>query len=97
MMFLNIIKDLFNFEEAVKNNDFLGILIFIIFILGFLTVYFYKLNRKTEKENKKELKEIQEDIFRQDRSQTDCRHVRSGHAVFGRKYTGGRVYGHSGI
>jgi hypothetical protein len=66
-MFLTIIKEVFDLEEAVRNNDIIGILILIIIILSSLTVYFYKLNTKNEKENKKELVSLQTEMLNKEK------------------------------
>ena len=62
-MFLNVVKEVFSLEEAVRNNDIIGILIILIVILGGLVIYFYKTKEKNEKEYTLELKKIQSEIL----------------------------------
>lgn len=66
-MFLTVVKEVFDLEEAVRNNDIIGILILIIIILGALTVYFYKLNNKNEKQHATELKNIQSEMLEKEK------------------------------
>lgn len=51
-------KSMVNFEDAVRNNDMVGILLVIITILTSLLTYFYFDNKKTTKNYENDIKKI---------------------------------------
>ena len=55
-------KSMVDFEDAVRNNDMIGILLVIITILTSLLTYLYFYNKKTTKNYEKDIKKINNEL-----------------------------------
>ena len=55
-------KSMVDFENAVRNNDMIGILLFIITILTSLLIYLYLDNKKITKNYEKDIKRINNEL-----------------------------------
>lgn len=63
MFFLTTqVKSMVDFEDAVRNNDIIGILLVIITILTSLLIYLYFDNKKTTKNYEKDIKKINNEL-----------------------------------
>lgn len=56
------VKSIVDFEDAVRNNDMIGILLVIITILISLLIYFYFDNIKITKNYEKDIKKINNEL-----------------------------------
>lgn len=55
-------KSMVDFEDAVRNNDMIGILLVIITILSSLLIYLYFDNKKTTKNYERDIKKINNEL-----------------------------------
>ena len=55
-------KSMVDFEDAVRNNDIIGILLFIVTILSSLLIYLYFDNKKTTKNYERDIKKINNEL-----------------------------------
>ena len=55
-------KSMVDFENAVRNNDMIGILLIIITILTSLLIYLYFDNKKTTKNYERDIKKINNEL-----------------------------------
>lgn len=55
-------KSMVDFEDAVRNNDMIGILLVIITILSSLLIYLYFNNKKTTKNYERDIKKINNEL-----------------------------------
>lgn len=55
-------KSMVDFEDAVRNNDMIGILLVIITILTSLLIYLYYDNKKTTKNYEEDIKKINNEL-----------------------------------
>lgn len=55
-------KSMVDFEDAVRNNDMIGILLVIITILTSLLIYLYLDNKKTTKNYENDIKKINNEL-----------------------------------
>lgn len=56
------VKSIVDFEDAVRNNDMIGILLVIITILTSLLIYLYYDNKKTTKNYEEDIKKINNEL-----------------------------------
>lgn len=73
MIFLDIFKNFFNFEQAVRDNDLIGVLLIIIFVLIFVVILLYKSNKKTQKQYDQSLEDLikKEEIRREKEKESE--------------------------
>ena len=55
-------KSMVDFEDAVRNNDIIGILLVIVTILSSLLIYLYFDNKKTTKNYERDIKKINNEL-----------------------------------
>lgn len=55
-------KSVIDFEDAVRNNDIIGVLLVIITVLTSLLIYFYFDNKKTTKNYENNIKKINNEL-----------------------------------
>lgn len=55
-------KSVIDFEDAVRNNDIIGVLLVIITVLTSLLIYFYFDNKKTTKNYENNIKKINKEL-----------------------------------
>lgn len=70
MIFLNLLKNLFDFEEAVRNGDIIGILLFLIIIMGGIIIFLFKIIIKNYKKHQNDIKELQ-DIYTKKKEESE--------------------------
>lgn len=55
-------KSVIDFEDAVRNNDIIGVLLVVITVLTSLLIYFYFDNKKTTKNYENNIKKINNEL-----------------------------------